>query len=54
VYSAFVGAIWLFSRVGLAFFAYDYLVTMRHSLDLVPLTNQNGQYFYKTHLATLH
>jgi len=26
---------------------------MRHSLDLALLTNQNGQYFYETHLKTL-
>ena len=50
----YLACIWLFSRVGLAFFAYDYLATMRHSLDLVQLTNQNGQYFHKSRLATLH
>ena len=26
---------------------------IRHGLDLALLTNQNGRYFYKTHLATL-
>jgi len=26
---------------------------IRHSLDLALLTNQNGRYFYRTHLATL-
>jgi len=25
---------------------------IRHSLDLALLANQNGRYFYKTHLAT--
>jgi len=28
LYLAFFGAIWLFSRVDLAFFAYDYLATL--------------------------
>jgi len=27
---------------------------IRHSWDLAPLTNQNGRYFYKTHLANLY
>ena len=30
------------------------LYEIRRSLDMAPLTNQNGRYFCKTHLATLY